>query len=137
LLRAMRAAVIRRARGQMIGYLPSMVLVAVATGLAAMFARQLPLAKEHMGSLLVPASLSTVLAGFIMVTTRFKAISQVVGYLMLENGIFIFGMLLVEAMPFMVEIGVLLDLFVGIFVISIIVYHIHVAFSSLDTWTLS
>ncbi len=35
------------------------------------------------------------------------------GYLVLENGIFIFGLLLVEAMPFLVEIGVLLDLFVG------------------------
>lgn len=137
LLRAMRAAQIRREMEPMVGYLPSMILVALATGLSAMFARQLPLAKEHLGSLLVPASLSTVLAGFIMVTTRFKAISQVVGYLMLENGIFIFGMLLVEAMPFLVEIGILLDLFVGVFVISIIVHHINVAFSSLDTRKLS
>jgi hydrogenase-4 component E len=137
LLRAMREAQIRREMEPMIGYLPSMILVALATGLSAMFARQLPLAKEHVGSLLVPASLSTVLAGFIMVTTRFKAISQVVGYLMLENGIFIFGMLLVEAMPFLVEIGILLDLFVGIFVISIIVHHINAAFSSLDTRKLS
>ena len=52
---------------------------------------------------------------------------------MLENGIFIFGMLLVEAMPFLVEMGVLLDLFVGIFVICIIVNHINREFSSLDT----
>ena len=42
-----------------------------------------------------------------------KAITQVVGYLMLENGIFIFGLLLIEAMPFLVEAGVLLDLFAG------------------------
>lgn len=56
-----------------------------------------------------------------------------VGYLILENGIFIFGMLLVEAMPFVVEMGVLLDLFVAIFVICIIVNHINRAFSSMDT----
>ena len=49
---------------------------------------------------------------------------------MLENGIFIFGLLLVEAMPFLVEIGVLLDLFVGIFVMGIIVHHINREFSS-------
>ena len=72
-----------------------------------------------------------------MLTTRYKAISQVVGYLILENGIFIFGMLLVEAMPMMVELGVLLDLFVGIFVITIIVNHINEAFSSMDTRKLS
>ena len=48
-------------------------------------------------------------------------------------GIFIFGMLLVEAMPLVVEMGVLLDLFVAIFVICIIVNQINQAFSSLDT----
>ena len=56
---------------------------------------------------------------------------------MLENGIFTMGMALVHAMPFLVEIGVLLDLFVGIFVITIIVNHINEAFSSLDTRKLS
>ena len=61
----------------------------------------------------------------------------VVGYLMLENGIFVFGLLLVEAMPFLVEAGVLLDLFVGIFVFSIIIHHINREFASLDTRRLS
>ena len=59
------------------------------------------------------------------------------GYLVLENGIFVFGLLLVEAMPFLVEIGVLLDLFVGIFVLSIIIHHINREFASLDTRRLS
>ncbi len=93
--------------------------------------------REHAGALLVPASFATVLTGFILLTTRFKAITQVIGYLVLENGIFIFGMLLVEAMPFLVEMGVLLDLFVGIFVICIIVNHINQEFASLDTRRLS
>lgn len=137
LLRAMREAQIRREMEPLIGFVPSMVLAAVGTGLAVAFARQLPLAPDHLGPLLVPASLSTVLSGFILLTTRFKAITQVVGYLVLENGIFIFGMLLLEAMPLLVELGVLLDLFVGVFVISIIVNHIQEAFSSLDTRKLS
>ena len=55
------------------------------------------------------------------------------GYLLLENGIFIFGLLLLEAMPFLVEIGVLLDLFVGMFVMGIIIHHINREFASLDT----
>jgi hydrogenase-4 component E len=61
----------------------------------------------------------------------------VLGFLMLENGIFVFGLLLVEAMPFLVEAGVLLDLFVGIFVLSIIIHHINREFASLDTRRLS
>jgi hydrogenase-4 component E len=77
--------------------------------------------------------LGAVATGFILLITRYKAITQVIGYLVLENGIFIFGLLLVESMPLVVEMGVLLDLFVGIFVICIIVNHINRAFSSLDT----
>jgi hydrogenase-4 component E len=106
---------------------------AVATGLAILFARTLPLADEHAGSLLVPASLATVLSGFIILTTRLKAITQVAGYLILENGIFIMGLTLVEAMPFLVEVGVLLDLVVAIFVMGIMIYRINREFSSLDT----
>jgi len=137
LLRAMREAQIRREVEPSVGFLPSMILGALSIGFSVVIAQELPLAKAHLGLLLVPASLSTVLVGFIMLTTRYKAISQVVGYLILENGIFIFGMLLVEAMPVMVELGVLLDLFVGIFVITIIVNHINEAFSSMDTRKLS
>ena len=59
-----------------------------------------------------------------MLTTRRKAIMQVLGYLLLENGIFMFGLLLLEAMPFLVEIGVLLDLFAAVFVMGIIIHHI-------------
>jgi hydrogenase-4 component E len=87
--------------------------------------------------LTVPASFSTMFTGFLTLTTRKKAINQVVGYLTLENGIFIFGLLLLEAMPFLVEIGVLLDLFVGVFVMGIILNHIQATFSSLDTTRLS
>jgi hydrogenase-4 component E len=69
----------------------------------------------------------------LLLTTRRKAISQVIGYLVMENGIFIFGMLLTEAMPVMVEAGALLDLLVGIFVMGIVINHISREFSSIDT----
>lgn len=133
LLRALRDAQIKREVEPLIGLMPSMMLGALATGFAILFAQQLPLARADTAALVVPASLATVLVGFILLTTRFKAITQVIGYLILENGIFIFGLLLIEAMPLVVEIGVLLDLFVAIFVICIIVNHINRAFSSLDT----
>ena len=77
------------------------------------------------------------LTGFIMLTTRRKAITQVVGYLILENGIYIMGLALLDAMPFLVEVGVLLDLFVAIFVMGIIINHISREFRSTDVARLS
>jgi len=131
--RALRDVKIKREVEPLIGLQPSVILGALGTVFALLFADQLPLAPQHTDALLVPTAIATVLAGFILLTTRFKALTQVMGYLVLENGIFIFGMLLVEAMPLVVEMGVLLDLFVAIFVICIIVNQINQAFASTDT----
>lgn len=133
MIRAMRDIKIKREMDSLIGLQSTVILGAVGALLALLFADELPLAAQHTGVLIVPASLATLFTGFILLITRFKALTQVMGYLVLENGTFIFGMLLIEAMPFMVEIGVLLDLFVAIFVICIIVNRINQAFSSLDT----
>jgi hydrogenase-4 component E len=130
--RALRDAQIKREVEPLIGFMPSIILGAAATAFAVILAGQLPLAGRHEETLLVPASIATVLAGFILLTTRFNALNQVIGYLVLENGIFIFGMLLIDAMPMEVELGVLLDLFVGIFVICIIINRINRAFSTVE-----
>jgi len=131
--RALRDVKIKREVEPLIGLQPTVILGALGTVFALLFADQLPLASRHTGALIVPTAIATVLTGFLLLITRFKALTQVMGYLVLENGIFIFGMLLVEAMPLVVEMGVLLDLFVAIFVICIIVNQINQAFSSLDT----
>jgi hydrogenase-4 component E len=135
--KAMRDVQIRREVEPFIGLIPSMLLGAVATGLSVAVAQFLPLEQDHGAPLLVPAALATVLTGFLLLTTRLKAISQALGYLLLENGVFIFGLLLIEAMPLLVEMGVLLDLLVAIFVMGIILNHINREFSSLDTRRLS
>ena len=133
LVRAMREANIQHEVAPFINYMSSLLLGAVGTGLALVFSYTLPLAEGHAGPLLVPASLATVWTGFLMLTTRKKAIMQVLGYLLLENGIFLFGLLLLEAMPFLVELGVLLDLFTGVFVMGIIIHHISREFASMST----
>jgi hydrogenase-4 component F len=73
----------------------------------------LPLLPEHAGTLLVPGSLASVLTGFVLLIGRTKAISQVCGYLILENGIYLFGLLLIHSTPLLVEAGILLDVTVG------------------------
>ncbi len=131
--RAMRAANIDRDMEPLIGYVPSILLGAGGTIAAMALARSLPLLPEHAGSLLVPGALASVLTGFVLLIGRTKAISQVCGYLILENGIYLFGLLLIHSTPLLVEAGILLDLTVGVFVIGIIVDHIQRAFDTLDT----
>jgi len=135
--RALREAHIKREVEPLIGLMPSIIIGALATLLALLFASQAPLANEHTSKLIVPASVATIAIGFLILVTRFKALSQVIGYLILENGIFIFGMLLMGAMPLVVELGVLLDVFVGIFVSCIIISKINQSFSTMDTRLLS
>lgn len=133
LTRALRTANIDREREPFIGFVPSLLLGAGGTIAAVALARALPLLPEHAGTLLVPGSLASVLTGFVLLIGRAKAISQVCGYLILENGIYLFGLLLIHSTPMLVEAGILLDLTVGVFVIGIIVDRIQRAFDSLDT----
>jgi hydrogenase-4 component E len=133
LRRAMRAANIEREIEPFIGFVPSLLLGAGGTIAAMAMARTLPLLPEHAGTLLVPGSLASILTGFILLIGRAKAISQVCGYLILENGIYLFGLLLIHSTPLLVESGILLDVTVGVFIIGIIVDRIQRAFDSLDT----
>jgi hydrogenase-4 component E len=133
LFRAMREANIRQEVMPLINYMSSLLLGAAGTGLALLFSSTLPLAQEHTDLLIVPAAFSTAWAGFLLLTTRRKAIMQVLGYLLLENGLYLFGLLLLEAMPLLVELGVLLDLFTGVFVMGIMIHHINREFASMST----
>ena len=133
LRRAIKEVHIHREVDPYVGYTVSLMLCALGTGLSLILAHMLPLKGGTQVILLVPAALATLFTGFLMLVSRRKALTQVVGYLILENGIFLFGLLLVEDMPMLVETGILLDLFVGVFVMGIVINHIRTAFDSTDT----
>ena len=133
LLRAIREVRIRREMEPYIGFVATLILGALTTAGAFIFSDFLPLAAEHHGRLFVPTALATMFSGFLLLITRRKALTQVLGYLILENGIFIFAVLLSEAMPLTVEAGILLDLLVGIFVMGIVINQISREFSTINT----
>ena len=133
LRQAMRTANIEREIKPFIGFVPSLLLGAVGTIAAVAAARALPLLPEDAGTLVVSGALASIFAGFVLLVGRVKAISQVCGFLIMENGIYLFGMLLIRSTPLLVESGILLDLIVAVFVIGIIVDRIQRAFDSLDT----
>jgi hydrogenase-4 component E len=136
MFRAIREASIRREMAPVVGFVPSMVLGGIGVALAFAFSSRLPL-PEPAHPFLVPTALSTAWAGMLLVVSRRKAVNQVLGFLVLENGVFVFGLLLSGFMPLMVEAGVLLDLFAAVFVMGIVMFHINREFSSLDTEKLS
>ncbi len=137
MFRAMREAAIRRDIEPLVGYVPSMILGGLGVVLSFAFSRGLPMPSSEMHPFLVPTALATVWTGLLLVVSRRKAVTQVLGFLVLENGVFVFGLLLTEMMPVMVEAGVLLDLLAAVFVMGIVMFQINREFASLDTDALS
>jgi hydrogenase-4 component E len=90
-----------------------------------------------MSSLIVPVAFFTIMSGLFLIVSRRKALTQVLGYLVLENGIYAFGVALVDKQPMLVEMGILLDIFVAIFVMGIAIFHINREFDHIDTDKLS
>jgi len=75
---------------------------------------------------------NTIAVGLTLIITRKKAITQVIGYVALENGIYVFGVGAIAETPLLVELGVLLDAFVAVFIMGIAVYHINRTFAGTD-----
>lgn len=82
--------------------------------------------------LLLPTAMTTLFCGLILVVGRTTALSQVMGYLVAENGIFLTGMPLMTADGAWFEMALLLDVFVAVFVMGIAIHHIGETFESID-----
>jgi hydrogenase-4 component E len=115
----------------------SILAASVIAGISFWLAHVMPLPVAASSPLLLPVAFATVLIGFLILVSRKKAITQIIGYLMLENGIFIFGQLLAESIPFLIEMCILLDLLVGVLVMGIAIHHISREFDHIDTELLS
>lgn len=137
LLRALRDANIRREVEPFVSLHVSALLGAALVVVAFWLARFLPLPHPAPSSLVVPAAIAMLLLGFFVLVSRKKAVMQVVGYLMLENGVFVFGQTLADVVPFVVELSMLLDLLAGVFVFGITIHHISREFDHIDTAELS
>jgi hydrogenase-4 component E len=137
LLRALREADVRREVEPYVGSVMSLLVGIVALGASFWIGQRLPLPNPMTSPLLVPVALSSILIGLFLIVSRKKAVNQVLGFLVLENGIFTFGVGLVRELSLLVELGVLLDLFVAVFVMGIMIFHISREFDHLDTDRLS
>jgi len=80
----------------------------------------------------IPLAISTVFFGMLMMTTRKKAIAQVLGLLLIENGLFLMAVTMTFGMPLLVEMGIFFDMLVAVVIMGIFVFKIRGAFESTD-----
>lgn len=81
----------------------------------------------------IPVSFTTMGTGLLLISARKKAITQVLGFLVLENGISLFGAGILLEYGIVVELGILLDVFALVFILGIATFQINRTFSSTDT----
>jgi len=133
LSRALRDADVRREVEPFVGQSLSLVLGTLALAASLWLAARLPQPNPALSPLVVPVAFFTILMGLFLIVSRKTALSQVLGYLVMENGIYAFGVGVVEGTPMLVELGVLLDLLVAVLVMGIVVFHIGREFDHIDT----
>jgi len=80
----------------------------------------------------MPLAMALVFVSLFVIISRKKALTQIVGFLMLENGIALLAVLGTFGIPLIVEIGVFLDVLLGFLVMQVFVYQIHETFESID-----
>jgi hydrogenase-4 component E len=134
LLRLQREAGVQREIEPFVGHTLS-VLVGVGSLMFALWvdARlELSSGLAQGSPLAIPVGLATLLVGLFLIVSRRTAITQVLGYIVVENGIYAIGVALVGGVPLLVELGVLLDVFVAVFIMSIAAYHISREFDHID-----
>jgi hydrogenase-4 component E len=77
-------------------------------------------------------SVSLVLIGLFFMICRKKAIGQIVGFLVIENGLFVTALFSTNGMPFIVDLGIFIDIITAVLIMGIIVFKINEKFDSID-----
>lgn len=83
------------------------------------------------------AAISLVFTGLIVMLTRRIALSQIIGFLIMENGIYLFGLSQTQGMPMLVETGILLDVLAGVMIAGLIAFRIKKNFDHIDVTMLA
>lgn len=80
----------------------------------------------------IPLAMGLIFVGLFVVLSRKKALTQIIGFLVMENGLVLLAALGTYGIPLIVELGVFLDVLMGFLVMQVLVYHIQDTFESID-----
>ena len=113
--------------------IPTMMLVGIVLVVFA-FNLALPISEfsQSIARGTLGIALACVLMSFLMMITRSKAVPQVIGFLAMENGLFFAATSATYGMPMVVELGIALDVLVGMIILGVFMFQIREQFDSLD-----
>jgi hydrogenase-4 component E len=122
----------RREIEPFIGFGASIMSGVVLLAISGYIVKRLETTAQLSSSITLIAGFFMVFTGLFLLITRRKALTQTLGFLVLENGVFTTGLSLGSEFSVYVELGILLDVFVGIFLMGIMLFHIDKEFDHLD-----
>jgi hydrogenase-4 component E len=110
----------------------SLVASTIFVALSYFLTQQIQLGEDVNANSFVPVSISLLLIGLLVMIGRKIALNQIVGLLILENGLFLFVLSLTHGISLIIEIGIFIDILVGIVISSILIHRIGYTFDSMN-----
>ncbi len=132
LLRAARLSGVDRESNPRIGAIASMIAATALIVLAFLVGQPLATATTGFASKAAPVGLALVFTGFLILVTRSRAASALVGFLMLDNGIAVVTFLVTGGLPLVVELGVLLDVLLVVLILQVLTSRMPAKFGGSD-----
>ncbi len=127
----------RRENKPFVGFSMSIMSGIMMLGLAVWLTRYLGISEDVPSAILTSTGIYLVFIGMFLMIGRRKAIMQSLAYLVLENGVYAVGIGIHLEFPIIIELGVLLDVFVGVFLMADLLYNIDSEFKHTDADKLS
>ena len=116
-----------------VGMVPSILIGVLLVGLTESYIVPVLLKGIPVENQLLSVSLSTILLGCYYMISRRSALSQLLGVIVMENGLFLCAVAVTGGMPLIIELGIFFDLMVGALVMGLMTYQIRDTFNTLDT----
>lgn len=114
-------------------FLPNFIsLIIITSIIIGMFILSNAIADSNISKIYFVVALSTLFTGLYIIVTRKKIITHVMGYLVIENGVFILSLAVGNEMPMLVNLGILLDIFASVFLLGIFVNRIGDVLKDVD-----
>ena len=130
---AIKKVAIHREVEPIVGYHASLMVGLILIVAATFVSPKFNLPQSSSNALLLPTAITLLAAGMFLLMARRNAIAMVLGYIMMENGIYLVGTSFTIRAHHIVEFGILLDVLAGVMIMAIILQNINQAFDDVDT----
>ncbi|MDP4980064.1 MAG: hydrogenase [Desulfobacterales bacterium] len=130
---AIKKVAIHREVEPIVGYHASLMVGLILIVAATFVSPKFNLPQTSSNALLLPTAITLLAAGMFLLMARRNAIAMVLGYIVLENGIYLVGTSFSVRAHHIVEFGILLDVLAGVMIMAVILQNIKQAFDDVDT----